>query len=122
MIDKVQTVGICVSDQDRALAFYTEVLGFQKTTDEPMDDSGTRWLVVRPPGAETGIVLYTPPGLEDRIGSFACVVLRMTDPAATYRDLSAKGVDFVEPPTKQAWGGTMAQIKDPDGNVIILHD
>ena len=54
MITKASTVGIYVSDQDQALDFYTNKLGFEKLIDEPMgSDSDARWIEVAPAGAQT---------------------------------------------------------------------
>ena len=69
MIRKVKFLGVCVKDQDRALKFYLDVLGFTLVTDQPMGP-GKRWIEVKPPKGETGIALFTPDGQEDRIGTF----------------------------------------------------
>lgn len=62
MITSVDFVSIDVSDQQRAKRFYTEVLGFEELTDVPMGDpDGPRWIEVRPPGAQTRVVLYHNP-------------------------------------------------------------
>jgi len=48
------------------------------------------------------------------------VSLQVDDVPATYAELRARGVDFVGPPEKQSWGGTLAHFRDPDGNVLTL--
>lgn len=118
MIPQACTVGIYVSDQDRALEFYTDKLGLEKRADEPMG-GGPRWIEVAPTGAETRLVLFTPPGFEDRIGSFSNVVLACDDIHATYDELSGRGVEFTEEPSQQPWG-MWAQFKDADGNEFGL--
>jgi lactoylglutathione lyase len=118
MIAKAATVGIYVSDQDRALDFYVNTLGFDKRTDEPMGP-GARWIEVAPAGAQTVLVLYTPPGLEDRIGTFAGVVFECDDIRATHEELRARGVEFSEEPSEQPWG-MWAQFKDVDDNEFGL--
>jgi predicted enzyme related to lactoylglutathione lyase len=118
MITQVKLVGICVGDQQRALEFYTKKLGFEVRTDQPMGP-GARWIEVAPPGAETGLALWTPPGLEDRIGTFSQVVFRCVDVQATYEQLKARGVEFRQEPKAQP-GGVMAQFADPDGNLFVL--
>jgi len=96
MINKVKFVGITVSDQDKALAFYTEKLGFKKITDQPMGKQ--RWIELEIPGAETSIVLFTPEGFENRIGTFQNIAFTTDDVEKTYQELKAKGVTFtVEP-------------------------
>ena len=61
MIKQVKFVSIPTRDQDRALAFWTEKMGLRVATDQPMGD-GQRWIELSIPGAETGVVLFTPPG------------------------------------------------------------
>ncbi len=120
MITKASTVGIYVSDQDQALGFYTNKLGFEKLIDEPMgSDSDARWIEVAPAGAQTRLVLFTPPGQEDRIGTFSTVVFSCDDMESTYQELSGRGVEFSENPSEQPWG-IWAQFKDPDGNEFGL--
>ena len=60
MIKAVKFVSIPVRDQEQALAFYTEKLGFQILTDQPFD-AKQRWIELRIPGSETKVVLFTPP-------------------------------------------------------------
>jgi lactoylglutathione lyase len=118
MINSVKLVGVNVKDQGRALDFYTNVLGFETITNEPISPNA-RWIEVSPPGAETHLALWTPPGLEDRIGTFSGVVFRCNDIDATYEELKKRGVKFTEEPRDQP-GGTMAQFVDPDGNTFVL--
>jgi predicted enzyme related to lactoylglutathione lyase len=118
MITKASTAGIYVSDQDQALDFYTNKLGFEKLTDEPME-SDARWIEVVPAGAQTRLVLYTPPGQEDRIGTFSNVIFSCDDMNSTYQELKGRGVEFSEDPSEQPWG-IWAQFKDPDGNEFGL--
>ena len=118
MITKASTVGIYVSDQDRALDFYVNKLGFEKLIDEPMG-SGARWIEVAPAGAQTHLVLFTPPGQEDRIGTFSNVVFGCDDMRRTHAELAGRGVRFSQEPSIEPWG-TWAQFKDPDGNEFGL--
>ncbi len=69
MIKRIKFIGIPVADQDRALDFYTEKLGFRILTDQQFSPT-QRWIELSIPGAGTGIALFTPPGHEDRIGTF----------------------------------------------------
>jgi predicted enzyme related to lactoylglutathione lyase len=118
MITHIKFVGIPVSDQDRSLKFYTEQLGFEIATDQPMGP-GKRWIELRTANSQTRVVLFTPDGHEDRIGSFFNGSIACDDVEATWRQLSQRGVEFVEPPTSQAWG-TFAKFRDPDGNIFVL--
>ncbi len=118
MIKRIKFLGIPVKDQDRALAFYTEKLGFRIMTDQQMSDT-QRWIELSIPGAQTGVVLFTPEGHEDRIGSFVNTSWEVDDVDKTYAELSAKGVEFTGPPKKETWG-TFLMMKDSEGNQIVL--
>jgi catechol 2,3-dioxygenase-like lactoylglutathione lyase family enzyme len=118
MIKRIKFLGLPVRDQDRALAFYTEKLGFRVLTDQQFSEQ-QRWIELTIPGAETGVVLFTPDGHEDRIGSFVNTSWEVDNIDKTYADLTAKGVEFDKPPQKQHWG-TFAIMKDSEGNKIVL--
>jgi predicted enzyme related to lactoylglutathione lyase len=118
MITQLIFVSMPVSDQDRALAFYTEKLGFDISTDQPMGP-GKRWIELRVAMSSTRVVLFTPDGHEDRIGTFFNGAIACDNVEATYRQLSARGVEFLDPPTVQPWG-SFAKFKDPDGNTFVL--
>ncbi|GAB3470864.1 VOC family protein [Massilia terrae] len=118
MITQLKFAGIPVSDQDRALAFYTEKLGFEVATDQPMGP-GKRWIELRIASSGTRVVLFTPDGQEDRIGSFFNGAFASDDVEATWRELSARGVEFIKPPKTEPWG-TSAIFRDPDGNSFVL--
>lgn len=115
MIRGVKFVSIPVSDQDRALAFYTDVLGFKLLTDQPFSQE-QRWLELGIPGAETRIVLFK---FGDRLkpGGMQNVAFWSDDVEGTARALKAKGVEFVQEPTRQDYG-TTAVFKDLDGNIF----
>ncbi len=59
MIERISTVSLFASDQERAKAFYTEILGFELRTDAPLyPGSEVRWIAVAPKGAKTELILY----------------------------------------------------------------
>jgi predicted enzyme related to lactoylglutathione lyase len=118
MISYVKFLGVCVSNQDRAIEFYTKKLGFKLKTDAPFEN-GQRWIELEIPGAQTQIVLFTPKGQEDRIGAFVNTSLACDDLDKTYEEYQSRGVEFTTPPTKQPWG-SFAMFKDPDGNTFVL--
>jgi predicted enzyme related to lactoylglutathione lyase len=118
MIRGITFVGIPVRDQDIALTFYTEALGFKVTTDRPFTDT-QRWVELLIPGADTGIALYTPDGHESRIGQFQSIAFWCDDVFATSEILKQKGVHFAQEPKKEPWGST-AILTDPDGNQFAL--
>ncbi|HZT05849.1 MAG TPA: VOC family protein [Chloroflexota bacterium] len=128
MISHLFSTPIYVSDQDSAVDFYVNKLGFELRADEPMGPSA-RWIMVAPKGAQTCLTLYKPtpemPGAETyeaataRIGRFTGAIFDTPDIQATYRELSARGVPFAEPPAQQPWGW-WATFSDPDGNSFGL--
>jgi len=118
MITQLKFVGIPTNDQDRALKFYTEKLGFEVSTDQVFNER-QRWIELRISNSPTRVVLFTPEGHEDRVGSFFNGAFACDDASATYRQLKARGVTFVKEPQKQPWG-EFAIFKDPDGNQFVL--
>lgn len=118
MISKIKFLGVPVADQDRAIRFYTEKLGFEVVGDVPFDEK-QRWITLAIPGGETRITLFTPPGQEDRIGSFVNMAFQSADIQKTFEELTARGVEFTKPPTVQAWG-SYALFKDSEGNIICI--
>ena len=118
MITQIKFASIPVHDQDRALAFYTEKLGFTIITDQPFDDK-QRWIELRIPKAETRLVLFTPDGDEKRIGSFMNMSYTCDDIHKTHAELTKRGVEFEGPLQKQPWG-TYAMFKDSEGNQFVV--
>ena len=118
MIKRIKFIGIPVADQDRALDFYTQKLGFRILTDQQFTPT-QRWIELSIPGAETGISLFTPPGQESSIGGFINTSWEVENVEKTYEALLAKGVSFKAPPAKQAWG-TSVIMHDSEGNSIVL--
>lgn len=117
-------VALVVRDYDRAIAFFVEVLGFDLVEDEPSstnDGRPKRWVVVRPPGGQTGILLARADGEQQsaivgeqfagRVGLF----LRVDDFDATYNRLLAAGVEVVRPPRAEPYGRVMV-FRDLEGN------
>src|SRR5262247_174464 len=100
MIKQIKSVSVPVEDQDRALDFYTEKLGFTIITDQPFDEK-QRWIELRIPKAETRVVLFTPEGQEQRVGTFTAISFACDDVDATYAEYKKKGVLFESPPQKQ---------------------
>lgn len=118
MITALKFASIPTRDQDAAVAFWVEKLGFRILTDQPMG-SGKRWVELGIGRSETRIVLFTPDGHEDRIGTFFNGSFACEDVNYTYKQMVAKGVAFEGPPEHQPWG-TFAKFRDPDGNIFVL--
>ena len=118
MIRGLKFVSIPVRDQDATLKFFTDKLGFKVATDQPFNEK-QRWIELMIAGAETGLVLFTPPGQEERIGGFQPLSFWCDDVFATAKIMKSKGVEFEADPKKESWG-TSAIFKDPDGNKFVL--
>jgi catechol 2,3-dioxygenase-like lactoylglutathione lyase family enzyme len=113
-VSEVGTIGIPVDDQDRALAFYRDQLGFEARMDVSFE--GTRWLEVAPPGAATSIAL-----VQSREGYTAGVDtgirLATDDAAADHESLKSRGVQVGEMIPQPV---PMFYVTDPDGNGLII--
>lgn len=118
MILGVKFVSVPTRDQDRALAFYRDKLGFRLITDQPFGGE-RRWIELGIGNSETRFVLFTPPGKEDSVGSRFDGALACDDVEATWRQLTARGVEFEAPPQKQPWG-QFAVMVDSEGNRFVL--
>jgi uncharacterized glyoxalase superfamily protein PhnB len=131
---KIATTQLWVHDQDEALAFYTQKLGFEVRTDVTMAEMGNfRWLTVGPAGQpDVAIVLMAIPGppVMDRetaeqvkalmAKGFAGTVFLVTeDCQASYEELSGRGVEFVETPEERPYG-IDSGFRDPSGNHLRL--
>ena len=115
-ITQVGTVGVPVSDQNRALEFYVGKLGFEKRMDVPYGE-GERWVEVAPPGASTTIALVrTRKG--DPIGIDTQVRVSTKDAGADHADLRARGVDADAEVMR--YPVPMFVFRDPDGNRLYI--
>src|SRR4051812_36050744 len=120
MIKKVKFVSIPVKDQNRALEFYTKKLGFNLVTDQPFDGE-QRWIELRIPRSDTGVVLFTAKGEENRIGTFMNLSFESDDVSTSYSTLKSRGVIFDSEPKKEHWG-TFVVLKDSEGNSICISE
>jgi predicted enzyme related to lactoylglutathione lyase len=118
-ITGISSVMIMVKDQDEALQWYTEKLGFEKKSDEKTGDF--RWLTVTPKGKETPEIVLQKAvkGQEDRVGKGTAWVFATDDCKKAYETLKARGVVFTRPPTQQFYG-MQAVFKDLYGNQFFL--
>jgi catechol 2,3-dioxygenase-like lactoylglutathione lyase family enzyme len=100
-IDRVSAVTIAVADQDEALAWYTEKLGFEKKVD--VRSPRFRWLTVAPP-QQVDVEFLLASWFPDLIGKNATWVLSTRDCQGGYDELKAKGVEFRQKPELRPWG------------------
>jgi predicted enzyme related to lactoylglutathione lyase len=121
VISGVSKVALEVEDQDRARAFWTETLGFELVQDAPYGEE--RWLEVRTP--DKAVVLVLGPRHGERPTPphpslpTANVFFYTEDLQQTYQELSARGVQFPQPPVRQPFGW-WSLFADPDGNRFAL--
>jgi lactoylglutathione lyase len=117
-VTAVRTVGIPVTDQDRALDFYVGVLGLEKRMDAPVPQLGGRWIEVAPPGSSTSLALV-PARADLPSGVETGVRLSTGSAAAVHEELRGRGVDVDELLT---WPGVppMFALRDPDGNGLEI--
>lgn len=119
MITNVASAVLYVSDQDEALAFYRDTLGFDVVLDVDMG-GGARWLEVRPHGARTSIVLSSAAAFGKTPGEGAYLLFAADDVAATVAELRSKGATVSEP-ISEPWG-TYATVDAPDGHRLQFHE
>jgi len=115
---------IIVDDYDPAIAFFTEALGFDLVEDSPAltnDGRPKRWVVVRPPGGGTGILLAQADGerqaaaVGDQVAGRVGFFLTVEDFDAAYRRMTAAGVEFATAPRTEPYG-RVAVFTDIAGN------
>jgi uncharacterized glyoxalase superfamily protein PhnB len=131
---KIANAQLWVHDQEEALAFYTEKLGFEVRSDVTLPEMGDfRWLTVSPPGQEdVAVVLMAIPGppvmdettarqVEELMakGFSGTVFLTTDDCRGDYEQLKARGVEFTETPEERPYG-IDSGFRDPSGNSIRL--
>lgn len=122
MISYIHSATIVVADQDAALDFYVNTLGWEKAMDDPMGPE-MRWLTVVPPGATTQLVLSHPSWYTDgKVAPSKDPGISMISPDidATYETLTQRGVKFKQPVEVMPWGAKATWFYDLDGNEFFL--
>lgn len=118
-------VSLMVDDYDAAIRFFVDAVGFELVEDSPattsVDGRPKRWVVVRPPGATTGILLARADGerqagtVGDQWAGRVGLFLHVEDVAAAHARMTAAGIEFVEAPRQEPYG-TVAVFLDVAGN------
>ena len=133
MIDSIGGMVVIVSDQQKAIEFYTQKLGFELKSDIPIGGGSTeslRWVEVAPNQSQSTISLMVPnpmmmsngveiEAIKKSIGAETGIWFYSKDMQSTYEELKGKGVDITAP-QKQEWGGIMSKVKDQDGNSFSI--
>ncbi|MCL5437584.1 MAG: VOC family protein [Candidatus Thermoplasmatota archaeon] len=124
---RVYQITLVVRDQESAVRYYTEKVGFEIKTDFT-PPGGERWVTVGPKGQDIEMALY-PAGRGDpngwsaqwKPGTLPPLVLRVNDCRAVFSELKARGVEFKqEEPEEHPWG-ISCTFSDPDGNLFSLN-
>jgi len=119
-VNKISTVVIPVSDQDRAIEFYVETLGFEKRVDVPFGNR-YRWVEVAPGDAVTTIALAPPPPDTSTGNRETGIGLQTDDIDAYHAELNANGVD-VDPEVSRMGAPVppLFWLRDPEGNTLMV--
>ncbi|MFF2557744.1 VOC family protein [Nocardia sp. NPDC058058] len=130
-ITNVSLTTVYVTDQSEAKAWYVDKLGFVEVSDVTMGENGFRWVTVaHPDHLELEVTLMVPgPPLDEQLaeairrslanGTHGALGLRTDDCHKTFEELTAKGVEFVQPPAERPYG-VEAIIRDNSGNWLVL--
>jgi predicted enzyme related to lactoylglutathione lyase len=121
MLEKVFYTSVLVSDQDRALEFYTNVLGLEQRVENPTPD-GPRFLTVGVEGDDFQLVLWpgTPGQAQPVQGRIpASITIETEDCRKAFEDLKSRGVEFETDVLEYPWG-YVALFQDPDGNRLQI--
>jgi predicted enzyme related to lactoylglutathione lyase len=123
---KIRLTSVYVDDQDKALRFYTEVLGFARKTD--FSNGPFRWLTVATPEEPDGVELQLALNDDPAARAYQQALFQQSRPAAMfytddvksdYERIKARGAEFTMPPT-EVTGSTIAMLNDTCGNRIQL--
>ena len=119
-ISQIGTVVVPVADQDRAIQFYVETLGFEKRTDVAFGE-GYRWVEVAPADAQTTIALAPPPPGGSAGNRETGICLSTDDVDAEHAELKARGVDVDEAVSRMGDPvPPMFWFRDPEGNTLLV--
>jgi catechol 2,3-dioxygenase-like lactoylglutathione lyase family enzyme len=120
VVKTVGRVAVPVTDQDRAIAFYVEKLGFELAGDEPFADGSYRWVEVAPPRGGTTLAIV-PPRPGGPTGIDTNIILTTDDIDAAHAELRTRGVD-VDAEVSRMGGGVppLFWFRDQDSNTLLL--
>ena len=118
-VTNIGIVMFTVTDQDAAIAFYREALGWEVRGDTSFGENGEhRWVEVAPPGSRTRLAL-NPPMFDEPGGS--SIGVETTDVVGEHRRLAAiGGIDLEPEPTRTPGAPLMFMLRDPDANVVVV--
>ena len=125
-VQGIDLVTFVVDDQEDAIAFYVDTLGFELVEDEQYGPT-QRWVEIAPPGSTAALTLKTPEMYDEPerthlaalIGTGPMVTYRVENCDALYAQLKESGVHFDGPPREASWGVSVTA-RDPSGNPVVL--
>jgi predicted enzyme related to lactoylglutathione lyase len=120
MLKKVVYVAVLVSDQDKALDFYTNVIGLEKRIDSPTP-VGPRFLTVGVEGQDFELVLWPGTPARGEAGS-AVYTIEVEDCRMAFETLKSRGAKFDPPEILEFPWGCVARFQDPDGNLLQVRE
>jgi len=119
-LNKIGTVCIPASDQDKLVDFYVGTLGFEKRADVPFGN-GYRWIEVAPEGADTTIALAPPPEGSPTGGMQTGITLQTHDIDASHAELKEAGVDVDDEVSRMGDPvPPLFWLRDPEGNSLMI--
>jgi predicted enzyme related to lactoylglutathione lyase len=121
MLKKVVYVALLVSDQDKALDFYTNVIGLEKRGEFPTPDGGPRFLTVGVKGQDFELVLWPGTPGRAKLGS-AVYTIEVDNIREVFETLEWRGVNFEPPEILEFPWGYAARFEDPDGNQLQVRE
>ena len=129
MDGKVTQITLVVTNQARSLEYFTARVGFEKKTDVATP-GGYRWVTVGPQGQDLEIALFelgspVDPSQKEAAKQWSPakappILLVVTDCRKNYKEMAARGVEFLQEPVEHPWG-TAATFRDPDGNLFSMN-
>jgi catechol 2,3-dioxygenase-like lactoylglutathione lyase family enzyme len=118
-VSNIGVVMFAVADQDAALAFYTDVLGWELRSDAPFGEHcEMRWIEVAPPGSRARLALNPPMGGEPGGGSIGVETHDVLGEHARLRAIG--GIDLDREPMRVPGAPLMFMLRDPDGNTLVV--
>lgn len=125
-IRDVDLVTLVVLDQDEALDFYVDTLGFEVVQEESYPDGGG-WIEISPPGSTVALTVKTPEMFDGDeaahrralVGASPQITYRVDDCAALCDRLREQGVTVLDGPSTEPWG-VQATVSDPSGNKVVF--
>ena len=118
----ISVVTLPVTDYDRAIMFYVNLLGWEKTMDMPMGDE--RWITIAPKDAKTSLTFEKVDEIggqsDDPTQQHIRFILECDDVSKLYATLKNRGATFIDEPVQHPWGW-WAMLRDSEGNTLGLH-